>query len=97
MLINRRTFVTKHGRSQDATEFLKNGANHLDWVPPLRVSTSHFGSLRKVQLELEFESLADYEKFWTAFEEAPESQAVLEKWWECIEAGGTTNEIWKIA
>jgi hypothetical protein len=95
MLINRRTFSTRLGRWQDAVAVLKSGASHLDWVPPARVLTSHFGTFDRVELELEFESLAEYEKFWAAFDAAPETATVMAQWIETIEPGGT-NEIWEI-
>jgi len=95
MYINRRTFSTKLGHWQDAVAILKNGASHLDWVPPSRVLIPHFGTFGLVQLELEFETLADYEKFWASFDAAPERDGIMARWLETIEQGGT-NELWEV-
>ena len=96
MYINRRTFSVVKGRDEDAVEILRTGANHLDWVPTFRILTSHFGTFGLVQLEMEFESLADYERFWTAFGAAPETEGVMARWIDVVEQGGT-NEIWEVA
>ena len=95
MYINRRTFSVVKGRDEDAVEILRTGANHLDWVPTFRILTSHFGTFGLVQLELEFESLADYERFWTAFGDAPETEGVMARWLAVVEQGGT-NDIWEV-
>lgn len=95
MYINRRTFSSRLGREQDAVTILKTGAKHLDWSLPYRVLTSHFGEFGMVQLEIEFETLAEYEKFWASFNAAPERDGIMAQWLETIEPGGT-NELWEV-
>lgn len=95
MLINRRTYMPKSGRTADVIARFKTGANHLDWIPPFRVLTSRLGPLGLVVLEVDFESLADYERFWASFASAAESRAVDENFSEMVEPGGT-NEIWEV-
>ncbi len=96
MYINRRTFSTKIGRSEDAIRILKTGADHLGWKPIYRVLTSHFGTFGLVELELEFETLADYERFWADFDAAPETEGIMAQWLETVQEGGT-NELWEVA
>ncbi len=95
MLINRRTSLVKPGRVAEAIALLKSGASHLDWVPPFRVLQSSIGTVNQVVLELEFETLADYDKFWTSYRAAPESADVMAMWNELNLSGGT-NEIWEV-
>lgn len=95
MLLNRRTINVKPGRGAELAELLKTGANHLDWVPPFRVMASRFGTLDRIVLELEFDSLADYERFWTSWRNAPESAGVSARFSEVRESG-EVNEIWEV-
>ncbi|MDF1515301.1 MAG: hypothetical protein P1S60_15940 [Anaerolineae bacterium] len=46
-------------------------------------------------MELEFENLKAYEKFWTAWGNAPETPAFMKKWFKATKGGGT-NEIWDL-
>ncbi|MCB0067017.1 MAG: hypothetical protein KDD77_07700 [Caldilineaceae bacterium] len=96
MYINRRTFSTRIGRGEDAVSILKTGAKRLGWKPIYRILTSHFGTFGEVQLELEFETLADYEQFWADFDAAPETAGIMAQWLETVQEGGT-NELWEVA
>lgn len=95
MLLNRHTINVKLGRAAELAELLKTGANHLDWIPPFRVMAARIGVQDRMALELEFESLADYDRFWSAFAAAPETQQVMARLLELTEPG-TVNEIWEV-
>ena len=95
MLVNRRTFLVKRGHIDEAVELLKTGADHLEAVPTFRVYGGYISPFDTVVLELEFENLTEYERFWTEWADAPESEVVLEKWLQITESGGT-NEVWQL-
>ena len=95
MLINRRTFTVKVGRSDELIEILHHGADHVDARPTFRVLRSQIGTFDQVELELEFDSLAEYESFWTAWSEAPQSEEVLKRFQDAVLSGGS-NTVWEI-
>ena len=95
MLVNRRTFSVKRGRSDELVEILQHGADHIDTKPTFRVLVSQIGTFDQIELELEFDSLAEYESFWTAWSEAPESEGVLERFQDATLSGGS-NTVWEV-
>jgi hypothetical protein len=95
MLVHRTTFVVKVGKRDEAVEVLKSGADYLEKVPTFRVYGSSIGPRDTLVLELEFENLAEYERFWDEWFATPESAAVMEKWVQLREPGGT-SEIWQL-
>lgn len=95
MLVHRQTFIVKPGKWEEAIKVLKTGADHLDNRPPFRVYGSYIGNNDTIVLELEFENMTEYERFWNAWFAAPESAAVGEKWNQLHLPGGT-NEVWQL-
>lgn len=95
MIAQRLTFVVKAGKWDEAVELLKTGADHLDNVPTSRVYGSHFGPRDTLVLEVEFENMAELERWWAKYSAAPESAAVNEGWIQ-LRAPGGTNEIWDL-
>ena len=96
MLVNRRTNQVGMVPMEDAVALVKEA---LQWVPagmgPIRVYTSSIGPVGQISLEVELQSLADYERFWNGW-----TAQVPPEWWErwnrVIESGGS-NEIWTLA
>ena len=95
MIVHRQTFTVKLGQRDAAMELLNTGGTHVEPTPTFRVYGNSVGPHDTVVLEIEFENLADYERFWNAWRAAPESAAVFEKWYQLIEPGGT-SEIWDL-
>lgn len=95
MIINRRVFTLKQGKDQEAVEILKSGAGHMAAIPTFRICTSSIGPGGRVVLELEFEDLAHYERWWAEWGATPQAAQVLERWRTTVEPGWD-NEIWQI-
>jgi hypothetical protein len=95
MLVNRRTFITKRGRTEEAAKFLKEAMQLIDLPRPPRVYVCELGPFDTIAVEVEEgESLADYERRggeWSA-RTTPE---FWEKWFNLTENGGA-NEIWRL-
>lgn len=98
MIVDRRVFIAKKGRSEDAVAVAKQiaeafGATFPDATYRLyRPSVAAFDSLA---WEGEWESLAAWEKGQAEFFSLPEAVALLEKWNEVSETCGT-HEIWEV-
>jgi len=60
-----------------------------------RLYTSDIGPFDVVAIEIEFESLEEYEKGWAEWRARPEVAAFMEKWYDLTESGGN-NEIWTL-
>jgi hypothetical protein len=56
-----------------------------------RVYTPYVSPHSRVIIEVEYESLVDYEKFWAEFQASPEAAAFMEKWYANCEPGGSTE------
>jgi hypothetical protein len=96
MIVNRRTFSVKQGKIEELVSVLIDGGDVLSDTPNYRILVSSIGAFDRVSLELEFESLAQYESWWDAWNASPNSEAVMERFLPCVDPGGV-NEIWEIA
>ena len=100
MIVNRRTFNVKQGRSQEAVELLAGEIaaekERGGYSGTTRIYTSSIGQFDQVAVEWEYEDLAEYEKGWAEWEARPTTARVMEKWLELTKSGGT-NEIWDLA
>ncbi|MEZ4621326.1 MAG: NIPSNAP family protein [Caldilineaceae bacterium] len=67
MLTNRRTFTAKPGQMEELIDVLKAGGGYLEKMPTFRVAQALFGQNNRAVLELDFDDLAHYERFWTAW------------------------------
>lgn len=95
MIVNRRTFTAKPGKMTELTDVLKAGGTYLDNMPTFRVYQALFGQNNRAVLELDFDDLAHYERFWAAWGAAPEAAGIMQRLVLCIEAE-QTNEIWRL-
>ncbi len=94
-VVNRRTWTVKPGHTDALVQVLKDGANVLASTPPFRVYRSRLGPSYRVVLELDFDNLAHYERFWAEFGAAPGAAEIDARLWEHCEAEGS-NEIWAL-
>jgi hypothetical protein len=98
MIADRRVFIAKKGHIDEAVALLREMAELFSKTFPgttYRIYASHIAPFDSVAFESEYESLADYEKGVTEFFALPEAIALLERWNEVTEAGGT-HEIWSL-
>jgi len=92
MFVNRRTFIAKRGKMDEAIAFVKEG---MDWPHAARVYASDLGLFDTFAVEFEFENLAEYERLMKEAM-ATATPEWWEKWFSLTENGGT-NEIWRLA
>ncbi len=71
-------------------------ANREQIGAPYRIYVPSIDTFDKVSIEVEFESLEEYEKGWAEWFARPETAAFVEKWSDLTESGGH-NEIWTLA
>ena len=94
MLVNRRTFISKPGRAEEAANFLKQAMQLTDHARSARVYVSEIGPFDTIAVEVEVESLADYERRFAEWA-AKTTPEFWEKWYSLCENGGA-NEIWRL-
>lgn len=94
MLVNRRTFMVKTGRVEEAAKLLKAGEKYHKHVPTNRIYISDIGTYNQVVLELEFENMTEYERFWAEWEASPDLEAFMKKWHKVTKGG--ISEIWQL-
>ncbi|MFN2203957.1 MAG: hypothetical protein ACK2UO_22360 [Caldilineaceae bacterium] len=94
MIVDRRTFIAKPGKVEELVEVLKSGAEHMASRPPFRVYSAMVGTGSGVVLELEFDDLNHYERWWEEWSAAPESAAVLERF-DSLRAPEWKSELWR--
>ena len=98
MIVDRRVFIAKKGRMEDAVAVAKKMGELFTKTFPdatyriYRPSVAAFDSLA---WEGEWESLAQYEKGQREFFALPEVAVLLERWDEVSETSGT-HEIWEL-
>jgi hypothetical protein len=96
MIVNRRTFVVKGGRTDDAKVLTQESlrAKPIGMTRPLRWYVIEFGPWDHLALETEFETLAEYERL-TAEWLANLSPEFWKRWNEVMTIGGS-NELWTL-
>jgi hypothetical protein len=77
-------------------QVLKDGGDVVPTTPPFRVYRSSIGPINKAVLELDFEDMAHYARFWAEFGAAPTAAAIDARLWE-HSTGEGMNEIWALA
>ncbi len=92
MIVNRRTFILRQGRRQSAIEAIKATYARDPSTVKLRWYTSDIGPFDQLVMEMEFQDLAEYNKYWTAFDPGED----FWKGWFDLTATGGTNEIWEV-
>jgi hypothetical protein len=96
MIVDRRTFRAKKGQKHEAAAVLKEVAKLFTAKVkdvPIRIYHSHMGTFDTVAMEVEYESLAEYERLMYSFFALPEMAPLMKKWNEVTETGGT-HEMW---
>ena len=98
MIVDRRTFIYKRGRRNDAVAVLKEmlqlATSKFKGLTG-RIYTPSIGPFDTLAMEGEYESLAEYERIQAEFFALPEVALLMEKWLEATETGGT-HEIWDL-
>ena len=92
MIVNRRTFHLKRGHQQKVVDFIK--AFYISNPDPhvLRWYVSDIGQLDQLVVEIEYQDLADYNRYWSVFDPGED---FWNKWFDLTELG-STNEIWEL-
>ena len=75
MLVNRRTWVVKRGRMQEALELFKAEGKRIDSPQVRRLYAPVIGGFDLLALESEYESLEAYEKWSAGYSASPEAAA----------------------
>jgi hypothetical protein len=96
MVMNRRTFIVKRGRMQEAIALLKEEVQRSPNAQRTRIYVPEVAPFDVICAEGDFESLAEYERYWADYFAQPQTTAFLERWFELTETGGT-NELWELA
>ncbi len=95
MITNRRTFIIKRGRLQEAAALIKAEAERVDLPNAQRVYVPEIAPFDVMVYEADYENLEEYEGIWAEWLASPEAAAFLEKLYAVTETGGT-NEIWTL-
>jgi LPS sulfotransferase NodH len=95
VIVNRRTFIVKRGCQQKIVELIREATPKFPHSHPRRLYTPSIAPFDVIAIETEFEDLAGYEKYWTAWGEWSGVAEFMEKWFELTEPGGT-NEVWTL-
>jgi hypothetical protein len=95
MIVNRRTMIVKPGCWDGAVASVVAETKRLSFPHPRRILTVNIGPFDRLVFEAEFESLAEYEKFWAEYFASPEGVAFTEKLNSMLVSGGS-NEIWTL-
>ena len=61
----------------------------------MRHYISHIGPFDHYVVEMEWNSLAEWEALWVDWQASPEAAAFLEKWWLLTDQGGGVK-IWQL-
>ena len=93
MIVNRRTNIVKTGRMDELLALVTAERERGDGT--FRIYVSNIGPYDTVAFEFEFESLVEYETFWSEWSATPEGGAFMEKWNDLVKPGGA-NEIWNL-
>ncbi|MDJ0817406.1 MAG: NIPSNAP family protein [Desulfobacterales bacterium] len=76
MIVERWEHKIKPGHLDEA----KNLIFSIDWRRPFRLFESEIGVQYQLNAYVEYESMAEIEKFWNDIQPDPEYQSFLEKW-----------------
>jgi len=96
MLVDRRTWVVKRRCMEEALELIKAEGKRVGSPPVWRLYEPKVGGFDLLALEMEYESLEAYEKWWAEYSASPEAAAFQGKLYELTEVGGA-NELWVLA
>ncbi|MFN8491777.1 MAG: hypothetical protein U0350_29525 [Caldilineaceae bacterium] len=99
MFVDRRTFTVKAGRMEEAlalsnAEHVRSRQRH-GVTGTFRSLVGLVADFDTLVFESEWNSLAEWEKFWQDWGASPEAAAFLQKWGEVAESG-TTHQLWTV-
>jgi hypothetical protein len=95
MIVERRAYVVKEGRIQDAVDVIKEAWEGLDFPNAHRIYMPIIGPYNVVVQELEFKDLVESQEFWAAFSTRPKVSELSERWAE-LRAPGGGGEVWHL-
>ena len=93
MLVNRRKFVVKRGKLNEAEKLLKTIVETSNLPGVARIYIPEIAPFDAVVIEVEFEDWAQYNKFYAEWDPKEE---LIKKWFALTETGGT-NQVWYLA
>jgi hypothetical protein len=96
MLVNRRTFLVKKSRMDEAVVLLVAYGEAVAFPHRRRIYASQIGPFDTVAIELEFESLEEFERLVAEASAQPEWADFAKNLDELTVPGGS-NEIWTLA
>jgi hypothetical protein len=99
MLLDRRVFIVKFGKMAEVLELLKAEQARVQQAYGFSGATRNYVNVvapnNHLVLEREWNNLAEWEAFWSAWQASPEGKAFLEKWSPLLEPGGW-GELWQL-
>jgi hypothetical protein len=95
MLVIRYTNIIKPGLMDELLAAYAHLVKAVDYPHAVRAYVSVFGPLDVLNIESEWDSLEEYERFRATLAKVPESDAFYAKLKEAREAGGS-REIWNL-
>ena len=101
MIVNRQVYKVKAGCMEEAVAMLvalREQGPREQGPRTSRIYMSKFGPFATVVLEIEHETLAEYEKMWAGWSASPEGLAAFKEKWDPLmaEGGPGVNEIWTL-
>jgi hypothetical protein len=87
MVVDRRTFSVKPGKQDEVVELIKKAAFFSPFTISYRIYTPYFARTDEVILEIEFQDLAECDRYWAGWLQkvTPEWGA---SWNNLVETGG---------
>jgi hypothetical protein len=95
MVVIRYTNIIKPGHMDELVAVLRASVEAVNWPHAVRAYVPIYGSINVLNVELEFESLEEYESFRATLTNVPELAAFYEKLEEVMEVGGS-REVWNL-
>jgi len=95
MIVQKVTWIPRYEQQDQVVKLLKKGLAYGPFDAPYRILTPRIAPFGSIVLELDFENLAEYDRFWRElFANAPKSY--FDEWRAVTQEGGS-NEIWDVA
>lgn len=99
MLLDRRVFIVKLGKMEEVLELLKAEQARVQQAYDFSGATRNYVNVvaphNQLVLEAEWNNLAEWEAFWSAWQASPEAKAFMKKWLPLLEPGGW-SELWRL-
>jgi hypothetical protein len=94
MYVNRRTYIAQKGKLEEAANFEKEFIQRMGPAHAHRVYVSEVGPFDTLAEELEFETLAEYERFIAEVMSKATAEDLAK--WDSLTLTGGINEIWQL-